>query len=147
MATFHLGADHAAIDMKTFIKEKLEQAGHRVVDHGPHTTDRVDYPDYAKLVSQQVRQNNGEFGILLCGSGIGMSIAANKFAGIRAAHVQDPLSARLCRQHNDANVLCIGARILGPELAWDIVVNFAAASFEGGRHADRIAKISALEQG
>lgn len=147
MSTCHLASDHAATELKEFLKNSLISAGHEVRDLGPFSIDRVDYPDYAKLVCDAVLQNPGHFGILLCGSGIGMSIAANKIPGIRAAHVQDPLSASLSRQHNDATVLCLGARILGPELALACVQNFLAATFEGGRHKDRIAKIHALEPG
>ncbi len=143
--TVHLGADHAAVDLKNELADRLRDAGHTVQDHGPATADRVDYPDYAEKVGRAIQENDGHLGILVCGSGIGMSISANKLTGIRAAHVQDPLSARLSRQHNDANVLCLGARILGPELAWDIVENWLSASFEGGRHTGRVDKIRRLE--
>lgn len=142
----HLGADHAAIDLKNDLVTRLRNGGHTVTDHGPHSEARVDYPDFAAAVCREVAKEPGCLGILICGSGVGMSMAANKIRGIRAAHVQDSLTARLSREHNDANVLCLGARILGPELAMDCVRAWLEASFEGGRHAGRIQKIHALEE-
>lgn len=143
----HLGADHAAYELKQELVDRLSAGGHTVTDHGPPNGDRVDYPDFAAKVCRAVLGQPGSVGVLVCGSGVGMSIAANKFRGIRAAHVQDPLTARLSREHNDANVLCLGPRIIGPETAWACVTAWLGAAFEGGRHSDRLEKIRLLEEG
>ncbi len=110
---YFIGADHAGIDIKAYVKELFENLGHEVVDLGPNTKDRVDYPDYAAKVCEEVLKNEGSKGILICGSGIGMSMAANKFNGIRAALCHNEYSAQMAREHNDANVICIGERVSG----------------------------------
>lgn len=141
-----IGSDHAGFALKEKVAKKLRNDGHEVVDCGPETADRVDYPVYGAKVGRSVVGEEGTFGIVICGSGIGISIAANKIDGVRAALCNDPLCAKLCRQHNDANVLAMGARIVGEAMAMEIVDNFLAASFEGGRHAGRVALISELER-
>jgi ribose 5-phosphate isomerase B len=109
--------------------------------------ERVDYPDYAVAVARSVAEGETELGVLVCGSGVGVSIAANKVAGIRAATVHDFTSARLAREHNDANIVCMGARFIGEQVAIDALDAFLGATFEGGRHVDRVAKITALDAG
>ena len=140
-----IGCDHAAVALKDQIVKELKASGHPVEDLGAFGTESVDYPDFAAAVSRRVASGAADRGILICGTGIGMSMAANKFPGIRAAVCHDATTARLSRQHNDANVLCLGARIVGPAVASDIVAAWLAAGFEGGRHQRRIDKISALE--
>lgn len=139
-----MASDHAAVDMKAMLASKLRSVGsrgHFVLDHGPETADRVDYPDYAAKVVASVLSGEVDRGILICGSGIGMSMAANRHRGIRCALVNDVTSARLSRQHNDANVLALGARLIGPDLAWEIVQEWLKTPYEGGRHDQRIAKL------
>ena len=138
---YYIATDHAGIEFKSFIKSLLEERGHEVADLGPFSTDRVDYPDYAKKVCHSVLEDAGSKGILICGTGIGMSLAANKVKGIRAALCHDAYTASMARAHNDANVLVMGARVLGYGTAESIVDAWLAAEFEGGRHADRIAKL------
>lgn len=140
-----IASDHAGVALKKRLFDALSPA-HSVTDLGPATTDRVDYPDFAAQLSQKVAKEPGSLGILICGSGIGMSIAANKVPGVRAAVVENPVAARLAREHNDANVLCLGARFLGAEYAEEIVSAFVGARFEGGRHAERVKKITLLEK-
>lgn len=139
-----VGSDHAGFTLKQFLKENLPDISW--IDLGPTSADRTDYPDFAEKVAQKVLSKECAFGVLICGSGIGMSIAANKIAGIRAAHVESEITAKLSRAHNDANILCIGSRITGPEYAKEIIETWLNTSFEGGRHQDRIKKISKLEQ-
>lgn len=139
-----IACDHAAFDAKQTLRDWLREQGHEVSDCGPDSADRVDYPDYARRACELVQQGKAQRAILLCGSGIGMSMAANKMKGIRAAMVTDLLSAQLCRQHNDANVLCMGARISGPEVIKACAAAFLTTEFEA-RHQGRIDKISALE--
>jgi ribose 5-phosphate isomerase B len=141
-----LGADHAGVDLKNQIKASLEARGLECRDFGTATTDPVDYPDVAVPVARAVAQGDCQRGILVCGSGIGMAMAANKIAGIRAASVSDEASAALCRTHNDANVLTLGARLMTPELARRLVATFLDTSFAGGRHEARIAKLQELDQ-
>jgi len=141
---YFIGADHAGVDFKAFVKELFEKRGHEVVDMGPQTKDRVDYPDFAAKVCEQVIANEGSKGILICGSGIGMSMAANKFDGIRAALCHNEYSARMAREHNDANVLCLGERVSGEGMVEAIVDAWNSNSFEGGRHEGRVNKINAL---
>lgn len=136
-----LASDHAGVDLKARIHRQLEAEGYRVTDLGPATTDSVDYPDYAHRLCREVLAGEGLGGILICGSGIGMSIAANRHAGIRAALVYGPEGARLSRQHNDANVLCLGARLADETTQLHSVEAFLKTAFEGGRHANRVAKI------
>jgi len=136
-----IGADHAGFNLKDHLRARLSAAGHEVQDLGTHSEDAVDYPDYAARVARAVASGEAERGILVCGSGIGMAIAANRFRGVRAAACADLYSARLCRQHNDANVLALGSRIVAPPLAEAIVEHFLATAFEGGRHERRVAKM------
>lgn len=138
---YYIATDHAGIDFKAFVKSLLEERGHEVVDLGPFTTDRVDYPDYAKKLCRAVLEEKSSMGILACGTGIGMSLAANKIEGIRAALCHDAYTASMARAHNDANVLVMGARVLGFGTAESIIDAWLAGEFEGGRHADRIAKL------
>jgi len=141
---YFIGADHAGIDIKAYVKELFEQLGHEVVDMGPTTKDRVDYPDFAAKVCEAVLENEGSKGILICGSGIGMSMAANKFDGIRAALCHNEYSAQMAREHNDANVICMGERVSGFGMVEAIVNAWNNASFAGGRHAGRVEKINKL---
>ncbi len=140
-----IGNDHGGYELKMHIKKLLESKGIEVKDFGIHNTDSVDYPDIAVPVCESVVNGECECGILVCGTGIGMSIAANKINGIRAAHVTDSFSARMTKMHNNANVICLGGRITGPEIASDIVEAYINAKFEGGRHENRVGKIMALE--
>ncbi len=146
MSKIYLGADSAGFELKGILKSHITQAGHEVVDVGTDSTSSCHYPIFAAAVARGV-QEDGAFGILVCGTGIGMSMAANKLRGIRAAVCSDTFSARMTRMHNDANVLCIGARVIGQGLAKDIVDLFLTTEFEGGRHATRVDMITALEDG
>ncbi len=139
------GSDHAGFELKQELVEHLRSAGHDVIDVGTGDTTSVDYPDFGAAVGRAVVGGDGELGIAVCGSGIGIAIAANKVAGVRAATAHDVTSARLCREHNDANVICFGERFTGPQVALDAVDAFLAASFAGGRHSRRVDKISKLE--
>jgi len=141
-----LGADHAGFELKDRIKEHLLEKGIIVDDRGTSSADSVDYPDYARAVAETVAAGNAEFGILVCGTGIGMSIAANKVAGIRAAKVNSEAEAQLSREHNDANVLTLGARVLDPGAALRIVDCWLATPFAGGRHQRRVDKMMLLDQ-
>jgi ribose 5-phosphate isomerase B len=140
-----LGADHAGVDLKAALKAHLESRGIDVFDAGTHGTASVDYPDYAQQVAHAVRDHQAERGVLVCGSGIGMAIAANKVAGIRAAAIGDTTSARLAREHNDLNVLALGARLTSPDVAREILDAFLETPFAGGRHKQRVAKIHQAE--
>ena len=141
---YYIGADHAGVDFKTFVKKLFEARGHEVIDLGPSTKDRVDYPDFAKKVCEEVIKDENSKGILICGSGIGMSMSANKFDGIRAALCHNEYSAKMAREHNDANVLCLGERVSGEGMVEAIVESWLSHSFEGGRHQGRVEKINAL---
>jgi ribose 5-phosphate isomerase B len=145
MATIALGADHAGYSLKEKLKTWLAADGHRVIDHGTHSTESVDYPDYAAAVAETVRAGEAERGVLVCGSGIGMAIAANKVAGVRAVVAADPTVARLSRQHNDTNVLALGARLTAAAQALEVVQAWLATPFEGGRHARRVHKLAQLD--
>lgn len=147
MTVFAVGADHAGFELKDALAAHLRQQGHVVVDLGTNSGDRVDYPDYGAAVGRAVISGRADLGLCVCGSGIGIAMAANKVPGVRAATVHDATSARLARQHNDANVFCIGARLVGPQTACDALDAFVAASFEGGRHEPRVGKINALLNG
>lgn len=136
-----IGNDHAGVEFKNTIKEHLRKQGHEVINVGTDTLDSVDYPDIAKEVSNLVVSGKAEYGILICGTGIGISIAANKNEGIRAALCTNEFTARLSRQHNNANIIALGARVLGDELAKACVDVFLNTEFEGGRHAKRVGKI------
>ncbi|MBR5328722.1 MAG: ribose 5-phosphate isomerase B [Firmicutes bacterium] len=142
----YIGSDHAGFELKEKVKKHLADLGHEVVDAGPETADRVDYPVYGAKVGRMVMADPASKGIVICGSGIGISIAANKVDGIRCALCNDPLCAKLCRQHNDANMIAFGARIVGEAMAYEIVENFLTAEFEGGRHAGRVELIHAIEK-
>lgn len=132
-----IGNDHAAIELKEDLKSYLEDKGYEVVNLGINKGEKADYPEYAKKVSEKVLEEK-TFGILLCGTGVGMSIAANKVKGIRAVVCTEPYSAKLSRMHNNANVLCLGSRVLGDELAKMILDEWLSAEFEGGRHQKRV---------
>jgi ribose 5-phosphate isomerase B len=140
-----LGADHAGVALKDALKAHLEARGHTVVDAGTHGEASVDYPDFAQQVAHAVRDQQVDRGVLVCGSGIGMAIAANKVSGIRAAAIGDTTSARLAREHNDLNVLALGARLTPPDVARDILDVFLDTPFAGGRHEQRVSKIHAEE--
>ncbi|MDA8295942.1 MAG: ribose 5-phosphate isomerase B [Actinomycetota bacterium] len=141
-----VGSDHAGLPLKESLAKELADAGHDVVDFGTDRPGSVDYPDYAAAVGEAVASGEAELGVCCCGTGIGVSIAANKVPGVRAALAHDVTTARLARQHNDANVLCLGARTIGPLVASEAVTAFLSASFAGGRHARRIDKIRRLEE-
>ena len=140
-----IGCEHGALALKESVKKVLAELGTEVDDIGAFTEDSVDYPDIAEKVCEKVVSGAAERGVVLCGTGIGISMAANKIKGIRCALCSEAYSARMARAHNDANVLALGGRVLGPELAGDIVRTFFSQEFEGGRHARRVGKIMALE--
>ena len=142
---FYIATDNAGVDLKDYTVELLKQKGHEVVDLGPFDKERVDYPDYAVKVCESVLADKGSQGILICGSGIGMSMAANRHSGIRAALCHDAYTATVARGHNDANVLCFGERIVGKGVAESILDAWLAGSFEGGRHCGRVEKIEAIK--
>ena len=142
-----IGNDHMAVDMKNHIKKYLEDKGHTIVNFGTDTPDRTDYPIYAKKVADSVVSKECELGILICGTGIGISIAANKVKGIRAAVCSEPYSAARTRQHNNANIIAFGAKVIGTATAETIVDAFINAEYEGGRHARRVDMISDIEEG
>jgi len=144
MTRFAVGSDHAGYTLKTELANHLVDLGHDVVDLGTDSTDRVDYPDFGAAVGRAVAGGDVDLGLCVCGSGIGIAIAANKVPGVRAATVHDVTSAHLTREHNDANVICFGERLIGPEVAKEALDAFLAAGFEGGRHAGRVAKLDAL---
>jgi ribose 5-phosphate isomerase B len=137
-----LGSDHAGLPLKQAIKTALEAQGHSVLDAGTHGPESVDYPDFAQAVASQVTMGAARFGVLVCGTGIGMAMAANRYPGIRAAVLHDATEARLTRAHNDANIACFGARTIGVEVALDALTAFLAGSYEGGRHDRRLAKLA-----
>ena len=143
-----IGNGHVAVSMKNHIKEYLQNKGHNIINYGTDSTERCDYPAYGKKVADAVTSGECEIGILICGTGIGISLAANKVKGIRAAVCSEPYSARLTRQHNNANIIAFGARVIGEATAEMIVDEFINAKFEGGgRHQKRIDMISAVENG
>ena len=142
-----VASDHAGFPLKAAVVDWLRiQEGFEPLDLGPESPDRVDYPDYAAKVGRAIQDGKARFGVLVCGSGIGISMAANKMRSIRAALVSDVTTARLSRLHNDANVVCLGARVIGASVAHDAVEAFLHTEFEGGRHVDRVAKIHRLEE-
>ncbi len=139
MSTFiHIASDHAGLALKDTIKAYLENRGHKVHDHGTHTAESCDYPLFAQRLCQALLENKDAKGILVCGTGVGMSMMANRYAHIRAALCANEFQARATRQHNDANVLCLGERVTGPGLAMNMVDIFLTTPFEGGRHQKRI---------
>jgi len=142
---FYIATDHAGMRYKEFVKELLESKGVEVEDLGPYTPNRVDYPDYAQKCAKAVRENSGSFGILICGTGIGMSIAANKVNGIRAALCHDAYTATMARAHNEAQILCFGERVVGLGTVESIIEAFLNTKPEGGRHKQRVEKIMAIE--
>ncbi|EAJ1254207.1 ribose 5-phosphate isomerase B [Campylobacter lari] len=135
----YIASDHAGFILKQEITLFLQEKNINFEDLGPFNKDRCDYPDYAHLLSSKIDEKS--FGILVCGSGIGMSIAANRHKNIRCALCNEPLSAKLSREHNDANVLALGARLIGVDMAFEVILNFINTSFSGGRHCSRINKI------
>lgn len=141
--TIAMASDHAGFDLKELLKHELQAAGHVIVDLGTSSTISVDYPDFGSALAGAIRDGRAARGILVCGTGIGIAIAANREPAVRAAVVHDATSARLARQHNDANVIALGARLVGSEVARDCVRVFLETSFEGGRHVARVAKLSA----
>ena len=142
-----IGCDHAATELKDIVREHLTSRGFAVTDVGTYTTESCNYPVFAHRACTKIQNGEADLGILICGTGIGMSLVANKHRGIRAACCSDTFSARLTRQHNDANVLCFGARVVGMGLALDLVENFIDTEFEGGKHAVRVDMITAVEDG
>ena len=140
-----LGCDHAGVQLKAAIAEFLASRGVETKDYGTYSEASCDYPDYAQKVGEAVVGGEAERGILVCGTGVGISISANKVEGVRAALCSDTFTARMSREHNDANVLCLGARVVGVGLALDVVAAWLEATFEGGRHQRRIDKIAALD--
>lgn len=141
-----MACDHGGFELKEELKRHLQSLGHEPLDLGTFNEDSVDYPDYGVLVAEKISKGEMEKGILICGTGIGMSIIANKFRGVRAALANDLFSARFCREHTDANILVIGGRIVGKELAKEIVRVWLETPFLGGRHQRRLEKIKALEK-
>lgn len=137
-----LASDHAAVALKSALVEHVRSLGHEAIDLGPDTTDSVDYPDFGYKLGQSVASGDADRGIALCGSGIGISIAVNRHPQCRCALVSEPLSARLSREHNDANILAMGARLIGPDMAKDCVSAFLSTDFGGDRHARRVGKLS-----
>ncbi len=147
MMRIAIGCDHRGLSLKRVIIELLDELGHEHIDIGCFDTASVDYPDIAKDAAKHLLQGHADHLILICGTGIGMCMAANKIRGVRAARCQDPFSAARSRAHNDANALCLGEEVVGEGLAKDIVRAYLATSFDGGRHARRLDKIRALEEG
>ena len=137
-----IASDHAGYELKTVLKEDLTEMGYTVLDLGADGPKSVDYPDYAYALSAAIKGGDARRGVLVCGTGIGISMAANRHPGIRAALVHDALGAQMARQHNDANVICFGERLIGAEVARDCLKQFLETKFEGGRHAGRVDKLS-----
>ena len=142
-----IGSDHRGFDAKRHLLGLLQQLGHEVIDVGPQSRDSVDYPDYAFQVALAVSEGRVDRGVLICGTGIGMCIAANKVHGVRAAPCHDSITAEMSRRHNDSNVLCLSADLLGEELIERMVRIWLETDFEGGRHARRVEKITRFEEG
>ncbi len=144
---WYAGSDHAGWELKKLLIARLQELGDEVVDLGTDSADSVDYPDYGAAVARRVAAEDGAFGLLVCGTGVGIAIAANKIAGVRAAVVTDAFTARATRAHNDANVIALGARVIGAGVAEEALLAFRDTEFEGGRHQRRVGKITALEGG
>ena len=142
-----LGCDHGGYELKQFIMKTLEKLGYEYEDFGCYSLESCDYPDFGAAAARAVAEGKCDRGIVICTTGIGISIAANKIKGIRCAHCADCLEAEMTRRHNDANMLALGARVIGPELAKSIVRTFLTTEFEGGRHERRIAMLAAVENG
>ena len=141
-----IGSDHGGFELKKEVISHLEKRGIEVTDVGTYSTDSCNYPDYARALCKRIQSGEFERGILVCGTGIGISIAANKHNGIRAACCSDTFSARMTRMHNDANVLCFGGRVVGAGLACDMVDLFVDTEFDGGRHIDRVNMLADIEK-
>lgn len=141
-----LGADHGGYELKNSISEWLKTQGHEIKDIGAFSSESVDYPDYSKIVGEEVVKGNFDRGVLVCGSGVGISIAANKVKGVRAVLCHDVVIARLSREHNDTNIIAMGGRFIAKELAYEILNVWINTEFSGGRHSKRIEKISLLEK-
>lgn len=141
-----IGNDHGGIDLVDSVEEKLLELGHEVEKVGTFAKESCDYSDFAKIACEKVLNKQADFAVLICGTGIGMSLAANKFKSIRAACVSETYSAKMSRAHNNSNVLCIGSRVIGSEVAKMIVEIFATTEFEGGRHLKRVNKIKEIEE-
>ena len=146
MLSVALGADHAGWKLKEALKSWLMEGGYQVLDFGTHSPDSVDYPDYAQQVGESVAVGKVDRGVLVCGTGIGMAMAANKVPGVRAALCGDLYTARMSREHNDANVLVLGGRLMGADMAADILHAWLETDFAGGRHARRVEKIADIER-
>ena len=144
MATISAGCDHGGFSLKIVLIEHLIESGHEVLDLGTDSNERVDYPDFAEAVAKSVASGEAEFGLLVCGSGIGVCMVANKISGIRAATIHDVTSAHLSREHNDANIICLGERLIGPEVAKEALDVFLASEFQEGRHLNRVKKIDKI---
>ena len=140
--TIAIASDHAGFDLKSDLAEYMEDSGYQILDLGTNGSDSVDYPDFAHALADALKQGKTIKGVLVCGSGIGISIAANRHEGVRAALIHDALGARMCRQHNNANVIVFGGRMIGPETAKDCLGIFLNTEFEGGRHARRLEKLA-----
>ncbi len=140
-----IGSDHVGFSLKEIVIDYLKSTKIDIIDVGANSADRTDYPIYAKKVANLVRNKEVEYGILICGTGVGMSIAANKHKGIRAVVCSEPYSAAASKRHNDANILCFGARVVGTELAFNIVDSFLEANYEGGRHQKRIEMLDVID--
>ncbi|TWT47591.1 ribose 5-phosphate isomerase B [Botrimarina hoheduenensis] len=140
-----VASDHRGVDLKRKVISVLESLGHKVVDDGANTNDSVDYPDFASVVGRRVSHGEADRGVLICGTGIGMAIAANKFPGVRAAPCTDEVTAEISRRHNDLNVLCLSADLLSPRVVERMVSVWIGTEFEGGRHARRLEKIRDIE--
>ena len=146
MTVIALGADHAGWELKEALKAWLIENGHQILDFGTHSPTSVDYPDYALQVAESVASGKAERGLLVCGPGIGMAMTANKIPGVRAALCSDPFTARMSREHNDANVLALAGRLTGRETGFEILRAWLETSFAGGRHARRVDKIAEMER-
>lgn len=142
-----IGSDHAGYELKLKVIEHLKELGYTPIDVGNDSLESCDYPIFANRLCVGIQEGKAPLGILVCGTGIGMSLVANKHKGIRAACCSDTFSARLTREHNDANVLCFGSRVVGMGLAFDLVDNFLSAEYQGGKHAKRVDMITAVENG
>lgn len=143
--TYAIGCDHSAVALKNHVKAHLESRGITVIDHGTFSEESTDYPLYAKAVAKSIQKQEADYGILICGTGLGMSMAANKFDGIRAAAVSESFSAKMAKAHNNANILCFGARVVGPGVATEIVDAFHDTTFQEGRHQKRVDLITSYE--
>lgn len=141
-----IGNDHVGIELKAITIEFLKSLGHEVVDYGAQTTERTDYPIYGKKVGEEVAKGNVDCGILICGTGVGISLAANKVKGVRAVVCSEPYTAQLSKQHNNTNILAFGSRVVGSELAKMIIKAWLDAEFEGGRHANRVNMLREIEE-